>query len=221
MTKTERWNFGRFIATLSFFGSIPIVSQVNTMIFGSTAPQPPQPVNNTLMNFVDGQGNPSGVWGALDDVVMGGVSQSNAKASAKGLLFTGYVSTDNSGGFVSIRTRNFEPPLNLSSNKGLALRLKGDGQRYKFFIRDSTGWDTLAYAMSFDTKVGEWMTVEIPFAELTAVKRAKTVDSAPSLRVNQIASLQLMLSKFEYNGVLNPSFKAGEFELTVASIELF
>ena len=222
MAKTSsRWNFGRFLATLSFFGSIPIVSQINTMVFGSTAPQPPQPINNTLINFTASKSNPSEIWGSLDDVVMGGVSQSQAQSSSEGLLFTGYVSTDNSGGFASIRTRNFEPALNLAGKQGISLRLKGDGQRYKFFVRDSTSWDSLAYAISFDTKAGEWMTVQLPFAEMKPVMRAKIVDSAPDLKVDQIASLQLMLSKFEYNRQLNPSFSPGQFALTIESIGVF
>lgn len=34
----------------------------------------------------------------------------------------------------------------------------------------------------------------------------------------QVRSVQLMLSKFEYDGMLNPSFKAGAFELPVERI---
>lgn len=218
---SSRWDLGRFFQTLSFFGSIPILSQLNTLLVGSNAPPPPQPMNNTLINFVESDRDPTEIWGPLDDVVMGGVSQSQVKTSPEGLLFTGFVSTDNSGGFASIRTRNFEPSLDLSGHQGISLRLKGDGQRYKFFMRDSSGWDTLAYAISFDTKAGEWMTVQLPFAQMRPVMRAKTVDSAPALNVQNIASLQLMLSKFEYDRQLNPSFSPGKFELTVASIGLF
>ena len=218
---SSRWDIGRFIATLSFFGSIPIISQINTMVFGSTAPQPPQPVNNILIDFTQSQRDPSELWGPLDDVVMGGVSQSQAQSSAEGLLFTGNVSTDNSGGFASIRTRNFDPALNLSGHQGIALRLKGDGQRYKFFIRDSTGWDSLAYAISFDTKAGEWMTIQLPFTDMKPVLRAKIVDAAPQLNLQKIASLQLMLSKFEYNRQLNPSFAPGQFTLAIESIGVY
>lgn len=222
MTKTSsQWDISRFIKTLSFFGSIPIVSQINTMFFGSSAPPPPQPALNTLMNFVEKQNYATEIWGPLDDVVMGGVSQSQAQATPEGLLFTGIVSTQNSGGFASIRTKNFAAPLNLKGYEGVSLTVKGDGQRYKFFVRDSTSWDSIAYAISFDTTDGEWITVKLPFQEMQPVQRAKTLSSAPDLNLAGIASLQLMLSKFEYNGALNPSFKAGEFRLLVSSIGLF
>lgn len=51
------------------------------------------------------------IWGALDDVVMGGVSASNMQLVENSAVFAGNVSTANSGGFASVRTRNFDPPL--------------------------------------------------------------------------------------------------------------
>lgn len=47
-------------------------------------------------------------------------------------VFAGEVKTSNSGGFVSVRTRNASPPLDLSTYDALRLRVKGDGNRYKF-----------------------------------------------------------------------------------------
>lgn len=78
--------------------------------------------------------------------VMGGVSESvlrvvpgvgeaavdGGAAAAAAAVFTGEVKTSNSGGFVSIRTRNLSPALDLSPYNALRLRVKGDGNRYKF-----------------------------------------------------------------------------------------
>jgi hypothetical protein len=55
------------------------------------------------------------------------------------------VSTDNSGGFVSVRCKNFDPVLNMSPYEGLALRVKGNGLRYKCIIRTDTNWDGIGY----------------------------------------------------------------------------
>ena len=44
-----------------------------------------------------------------------------------------------------VRTRNFEPPLDLSSCDTLRLRVKGDGLRYKVTLRTSTNWDGIGY----------------------------------------------------------------------------
>ena len=43
----------------------------------------------------------------------------------------------------------------------------------------------------------------------------------PPLDTTHISSLQLMLSKFEYDGALNPNFQAGQFELPIASITTY
>lgn len=160
-------------------------------------------------------------WGAVDDVVMGGVSESSIQLVENTALFSGNVSTANSGGFASIRTKNFEIPLNLTGYKGIELRIKGDGKRYKFFIRTDPKWDGVAYSHSFDTEPHNWITVRIPFDTLVPVFRAKTMDFADSLDPSKISSFQLMLSKFEYNSALNPKFEPGSFSLQVESIKAY
>ncbi|MBD2597263.1 CIA30 family protein [Nostoc spongiaeforme FACHB-130] len=161
------------------------------------------------------------IWGALDDVVMGGVSSSNIQLIDNAALFAGNVSTANSGGFASVRTKNFDPPFNLSGYTGVELRVKGDGQRYKLFLRPDATWDGLGYSYSFDTVANTWTNIRIPFAELTPVFRAKTVKDAPPLNTSRISSFQLMLSKFEYDGALNPKFTPGGFCLQVESIKAY
>jgi hypothetical protein len=215
------WDAGRFLQTLSYFESIPILSCLKKMVFGSTPPPPPQPQAGIIFDFSQSNSSLNQTWGALDDVVMGGVSASGFQPQAEGALFTGIVSTANSGGFASVRTRNFEPPLDLAGRTGIELQVKGDGQRYKFLIRDGDSWDSLAYAYSFDTVPDQWISVRIPFNLMAPVFRAKTVNAAQPLNTARIRSLQLMLSKFEYNGALNPHFQAGEFRLVVRAIAVY
>ena len=169
------------------------------------------------------------VWGTLDDVVMGGVSQGNLflrEQSVQGqpvqtqAVFAGNVSTDNSGGFSSVRTKNFDPPFNFTGWQGVRLRVKGDGQRYKFILRNSDGWDSPAYIYSFDTVADTWVSVDIPFAEMVPTFRARSVSDAPPFNPARVFSFQLMLSKFEYDQRLNPHFAAGPFELSVSDISV-
>lgn len=179
------------------------------------------PVNQLeLFDFTQSDVNLQTTWGAVDDVVMGGVSESGIRLADGFALFSGNVSTDNSGGFASVRTRNFEPSFNLSNYRGIELRVKGDGQRYKLFIRTEMKWDGVGYAYSFDTLADEWMTIQVPFQDLVPIFRAKTVNDAP-LDTTQICSLQLMLSKFEYDKALNPRFKPGLFSLGITSISAY
>eukprot|EP00887_Chlorella_sp_A99_P004628 scaffold4.g4628.t1 len=161
-------------------------------------------------------------WGSLDDVVMGGASQSRFNVAPRGGedggpvgVFDGSVTTANNGGFASVRTRNLDPPLDLSAYGGLLLRVKGDGRRYKLILRtggrsteagggkgaaaEHPGWDTMGYTASFETTPGTWQTVRVPFE----------------------AFVPLMFSKFEYDGCLNPTFAPGPFELPLQSVAAY
>jgi hypothetical protein len=218
--KKSSWDFGRFLQTLDYFDAVPFYSWVQKTFMGHDPTPVLQPQAGVIFNFQDST-SLSPIWGALDDVVMGGVSASSFQNAPEGAIFSGDVSTANSGGFASVRTRNLEPPLNLAGSAGLMLRVKGDGKRYKFLIRDGESWDSVAYASSFDTQKDLWETIHIPFAQLVPVFRAKTVKEGPTLNLSQIRSLQLMLSKFEYDGALNPHFEAGGFRLLVQSISVY
>ncbi len=220
---SSSWSVGRFLKTLAYFDVVPWCRY-----FRRWSGQPMEqvsveasdrPQGKILFDFVALTPDQfQATWGALDDVVMGGVSESRLQLTAGGACFTGLVSTANSGGFASVRTRNFDPPLDLTAYQGIRLRLQGDGQRYKFLLRSDAGWDQVAYAFSFDTIAQEWQEITIPFAACTAVFRARTLPDAPPLNPGRICSLQLMLSKFEYDGALNPRFSPGPFNLTVETI---
>ena len=179
--------------------------------------------------------SPIGELGALDDVVMGGVSRSGfwvvegagegeGNAAPPAGVFSGTLTDANNGGFASVRSRNCDPPLDLSRSSCLALRVSGDGRRYKLILRTDPGWDSLTYCASFDTKKAasknEFETVRIPWSSFKPVFRARSAVGAPPLDTSRIVSLQLMLSKFEYDGALNPTHTPGafEFELRVSKI---
>ncbi len=181
----------------------------------------PSSNEKTLFDFSNPSIEVKNVWGAVDDVVMGGVSQSNIQLTSGKAVFFGNVSTENSGGFASVRTKNFDPSFNLSGYEGVEIRVKGDGKRYKFILRTETNWDGIGYCYSFDTEADTWIDVKIPFTELTPVFRAKTVEDAPRIDANKICSFQLMLSKFEYDGELNPNFSPGAFALEVETIKAY
>lgn len=178
---------------------------------------------NTVVFDADGSGATM-EFGSLDDVVMGGVSSSGftvqdgtgEEGGATG-LFYGTVTSANSGGFCSVRSRNIQPPMNLSSCEGVELRLKGDGQRYKLVLRTTDAWDGIGYTVSFDTAPDTWQSIRLPFASFKPIFRAKTVQ-APPLDSTSIHSLQLMLSKFEYDGNLNPAWREGPFQLPIERI---
>ena len=181
--------------------------------------QPTQ--EQVLFDFTNPTTDLKEIWGAVDDVVMGGVSQSNIRLAGNRAIFAGLVSTDNNGGFASVRTRNFDPPLDLSDYEGIEIRVTGDGKRYKFITRCEGKWDGIGYCYSFDTVYNFPTTIRIPFQDLIPVFRAKTVKEAGEFDSSKVYSMQLMLSKFEYDGNLNPKFETGSFSLEVEYIKAY
>jgi Complex I intermediate-associated protein 30 (CIA30) len=183
-------------------------------------PELPNSNNRELFDFTEPDQDLLSAWMAVNDGVMGGVSDSALQIVNGRAFFKGNVSIDRGGGFASIRTQNFNPPLDLSNYQGISLKVRGSGagQRYKLFLRPSEQWDGISYGYSFDTNANSFSDLRIPFSNLMPVKRAKIVNDAPPLERRQVSSIQIMLSKFEYDGGLNPSFRPGEFELELCSI---
>ncbi|KAI0561623.1 Complex I intermediate-associated protein 30 mitochondrial [Gracilaria domingensis] len=160
-------------------------------------------------------------WGPLDDVVMGGVSESNLSVRDSQLIFSGFVSTDNRGGFTSARTVTFDTPMDLSAYNGIDLRVKGDGQSYKLIIRCDQNWDGVSHCYTFPTVNGVWEEVRVPFSEFRTVFRAKTLKKGQPLNPKRIFAFQIMLSKFEYDGNLNDNFNPGRFQLCIGAISAY
>lgn len=236
---SEKWSLCRFLRTLTYFGVIPFLGNVTWVqsLLGNGEVEVAfvsSPGLKDVQNRVQGMrifdfsqvniqsdAGLSSVWGAVDDVVMGGVSASRLQAATEQAVFTGTVSILNSGGFASVRTRNFEPPFDLSAHHGIRLNVRGDGNRYKFLLRDSIQWDGIAYSYSFDTVADQWMLVDIPFDAMVPVFRARTMSDAPALDAGSVRAFQFMLSKFEYDGSLNPAFEPGSFELFIKSVDAY
>ncbi|EKX55114.1 complex I intermediate associated protein [Guillardia theta CCMP2712] len=215
---SKSWEFSRFARTWQFFNGNPLRNFIPFL--PSSTPKVKRPEAGVtgremlLWDFKDmNQEGLENIWAALDDVVMGGVSLSNIKLAEHGATFSGETSSRNSGGFCSVRTRNVDPPFNLEGYKSLRMRARCDkGMRYKVILRDKEGWDTTAWCYSFDTKRGQWMDVEAPLDKFIPVVRGRTLRSpSKGIDLSRIYSVQVMLSKYEYDGELNPNFEEGRF----------
>ena len=106
-------------------------------------------------------------WLAVNDGVMGGVSQGRAEITRDGVLrFSGKVSLENNGGFSSIRSVPVE--RDLSAYDGLVIRVHGDGNRYALTLRTDVRIRAGSYRVKFDTRADEWLEIFLPFAEFRA-----------------------------------------------------
>jgi Complex I intermediate-associated protein 30 (CIA30) len=211
------WEFFRFLKTASFYGAfkpkLPFLKEA--VQSGSAAVKP----GMSIWDLNDS--NPELEWGPLDDVVMGGASKSDLAPGGRfDGIWSGFVTTANNGGFAGIRSKIFSPVKDASLCRGLVLKIKGDGKRYKFIARDDTEWNGIAWSTSFDTKSGQATEVKIPWNKLIPTRFARTVQTAP-FDTSKITGIQLSLSKFEYDGGLNPNFNEGPFRLEVEKISFF
>lgn len=73
-------------------------------------------------------------WQRLDDVIMGGQSNSELRLAedGTGAVWDGTVRVEG-GGFCGARSRSLS--LNLGGYDGIAMRVRGDGQTYKLNLK--------------------------------------------------------------------------------------
>ena len=158
--------------------------------------------DQTLMSFSGEAGEPR--WVAVNDGVMGGLSQGGPRAADGQLAFTGTLSLRNNGGFSSIRTtgRSFD----LRDRKVMILRVKGDGRTYQLRLAtDATvGGSSVSYGADFPTMAGQWTEAHIAFDTLVPTFRGEPLSGPP-----------LDLSKVEEIGILIGDKREGAFSLTV------
>jgi NADH dehydrogenase [ubiquinone] 1 alpha subcomplex assembly factor 1 len=151
-----------------------------------------------------------GAWSAIDDVVMGGVSSSALVASGEGTaIFTGEVSLEHGGGFASVRSPSTRRALGW--RRGLRVRFRGDGHRYKLRVRTSADFEGIAYQIPFVTQPGLWSTAELAFLDFVPVLRGRVVPDASPLDPGAILSFGFLISDRQ----------AGRFRLEMAWIEAF
>ena len=133
-------------------------------------------------------------WTSVDDVVMGGVSDSLMQVSEDGTgVFAGHLSLENEGGFASVRAPL--PENDYSGYDGIVLRVKGDGKRYSFRVRTDMVFDGVVYRQEFDTVAGEWMDVLSPFSDFKPSFRGRIASDAPPLDPSRIFQIGFLISE--------------------------
>lgn len=150
-------------------------------------------------------------WQKLDDVIMGGNSDSNLalSESADGFTWSGELVVEG-GGFCG--QRSYPESMDLSNYDGIALRVKGSGETLKLNIKtDDLNEPEDTYQATFDVPDGEWGDVFIPWHEFVPVKRARSVPNGPVLNSKKIQQFGLVYSRFSFNGLPNPAYKPGKF----------
>lgn len=207
LTERKPWDLLRFVSQSSKFVPTP---------FSSKATKQPVKPNDILWK----PSAPAFTFAPLDDVVMGGASSSTFSNG----VWQGTVTDANNGGFIGIRnTPNFD--WDLTGCRGLELTLRRRSgpsvSRFKVGIRDSTDFNGLVWTASFDLPTTtNPKKIRVPFDKLTPTKFA-TVVTGVTLNQSNVVGLQLIYSKFEYNGALNPKFQLGAVDLEILEIRAY
>lgn len=148
-------------------------------------------------------------WHAINDGVMGGISQSAFTVQDGEGRFHGEVSLENGGGFASVRREpnGFEPTL--ADAQGIALTVRGDGRTYQLRLKSTSLGNASAYRVKFTPSQDAWETLHFSWAAFEAVRRGTILSDAPAVTPSEIHQL----------GFLIADRTAGPFCLRVASLE--
>jgi monofunctional biosynthetic peptidoglycan transglycosylase len=145
-------------------------------------------------------------WVIINDTVMGGRSRASLNIDNDHLVFSGYLSLDNNGGFASIR-RVYDNRIWLPDNP-LQINILGDGRSYQLRLRTNRQMDGVAYVATFQTIAGEAQSVTFELSDFTPQFRGRFVRGAPDLSFDDITQL----------GFMQAEKAPGEFSLQVLSI---
>lgn len=112
-------------------------------------------------------------WNVVDDVVMGGRSSGQLEINNEGNgVFSGFVTTENNGGFSSVRYQ-FDK-INTSKDTKMVLYIKGDGKEYQIRIKDKIN-TYYSYITTIETS-GEWQKITLLLQDFYPSFRGRTLD---------------------------------------------
>jgi NADH dehydrogenase [ubiquinone] 1 alpha subcomplex assembly factor 1 len=132
-------------------------------------------------------------WYEINDVVMGGISESRVIWLESGhLLFSGSVSLEKGGGFASIRSP--ETAADLSPARAIRLTARGDGKTYKFSIRTSRSLDGISYQVAFTATGPAPKEFAFRIDEFNATYHGQRLAGTPSLDPARITNLGFIIA---------------------------
>jgi ribosomal protein L19 len=147
-------------------------------------------------------------WPHINDGVMGGISSGGMSAADGYATFRGTISFENNGGFSSVRSQAVVHDL--SAFEGLILRVRGDGKRYGFRLKNDASFDGVSYQFQIEPPTGEWVEISAPFTNFIPVYRGRAVGDHPPLDPSRIATFGLIISRQE-----------GPFRIDIESVKAY
>jgi NADH dehydrogenase [ubiquinone] 1 alpha subcomplex assembly factor 1 len=146
-------------------------------------------------------------WSVQNDTVMGGVSESSRTWVDKQMVFSGNLSLENNGGFVSCFGPFDEKLATLiSGTDALYLRATGDGKTYLFQLRGDDGTN---YIQRFTSTAKKDEMYVLPLSDFTSVDwRLTEIVDAPAIETSNIYQM----------GIYLVDEQTGPFRIAISSI---
>jgi len=167
-----------------------------------------QPRNSYKIEFGNTAGRTND-WIILSDNVMGGMSEAVMQHGSKAVMIRGYVSLQNRGGFLSIKSGWGQ--RDLSAFKMVKIVFRSTLQQYAFTLENSRRWYEPAYKHTFRAgKVNAWETVYLNLEDFTEERIGNPTG-------NKVDSD--ILKNIVRIGIATNEKREGPFELEIESIE--
>ena len=149
-------------------------------------------------------------WKSVNDTVMGGVSSSKMIRSDDGnAVFTGTVSLENNGGFASVRGPTISQEIGVF--EGIAVRVRGDGKKYKLGLRTDELFDGVFHQAGFTSKKDAWQVVKLPFTNFIPTYHGRRLSEDKRMAPEEIKSVSFLISDKQ----------AGPFQLEIEWIKAY
>ena len=148
-------------------------------------------------------------WQAVNDGVMGGVSEGRFKITdAKTMEFFGTLSLANNGGFASVRSKGKK--LSLEKGDTLVAKVRGDGREYTLNLYPNRSRTAFSYRATVQTKKDEWIEIQVPLDEFEATSFGRVVREAGAVKSEDVSSVGFLLG----------DKKAGPFKMEIEWIKV-
>lgn len=149
-------------------------------------------------------------WNIINDTVMGGRSDASIELTDDSVIFTGNVSLQNNGGFVSYRSP-FQR-YDLSEYNGIEIRYRSTGRRFSLQLDTNRRWWLPNYKHHFENDSNEWVSEQLFFEEFEKYQIGKaTGKKMTSSKLDEVIRI----------GIILLDKKEGPFQLEVDDIKLY
>ena len=133
-------------------------------------------------------------WQAVNDGVMGGVSDGRFRITQRQTLeFYGTLSLENNGGFASVRSRPRR--LGLQAGDTLVARVRGDGREYQLNLYTAERMRAFSYRAAAQTRPGEWIEVRIPLDRFEATSFGRVLPGVGPVDPGSVTSIGFLLAE--------------------------